>query len=49
MDFGTASTIGGSSSSSDANPGIDRYHGADVMEDLRMGVEDRGSDDRRKD
>jgi len=49
LDFGTASTIGGSSSSSDAKPGIDRYQGADVIADLRMGVEDRGSDDRRKD
>lgn len=49
FDFGTARTTGGNNSSSDANPGIDRYHGADVMDDLRMGVEDKGRDDRRKD
>jgi len=49
LDFGTASTIGGNSSSNEAKPGMDRYHGADVRDDLRMGVEDRGRDDRRKD
>jgi hypothetical protein len=49
FDLGTASTIGGSNSSNEAKPGMDRYHGAEVKADLRIGVEAWGRDDRRKD
>lgn len=47
FDFGTASTMGGNSSSKDARPGMDRYHaGVAIVERKIAGV---GKEDRRKD
>ena len=47
FDLGTASTIGGSSSSRDASPGIERYH-AGVLS-VERSIVDEGRDDRRND
>jgi hypothetical protein len=47
FDLGTASTMGGSNSSRDARPGIERYH-AGVLSVERSIVEE-GRDDRRND
>jgi hypothetical protein len=49
LDFGTASTIGGSSSSNEARPGIERYHAGVLSVERKMGEEDVGIDDRRND
>jgi hypothetical protein len=47
FDLGTASTMGGSSSSRDASPGIERYH-AGVLS-VERSIVDEGRDDRRND
>jgi hypothetical protein len=47
FDLGTASTIGGSNSSKDARPGIERYH-AGVLS-VERSIVDEGRDDRRND
>jgi len=47
FDLGTASTIGGSSSSRDARPGTERYH-AGVLS-VERSIVDCGRDDRRND
>jgi hypothetical protein len=47
FDLGTASTIGGSNSSRDARPGIERYH-AGVLS-VERSIVDEGRDDRRND
>lgn len=47
FDLGTASTIGGSSSSKDARPGMERYH-AGVL-NVERSIVDEGRDDRRND
>jgi hypothetical protein len=51
FDFGTANKIGGRSSSNDAKPGMDRYHGAERADDAIVGDErvKRGSADRKID
>jgi hypothetical protein len=47
FDLGTASTMGGSNSSRDARPGIERYH-AGVLS-VERSIVDEGRDDRRND